>query len=234
MRLLNDDHLVVKSRLDRKVHVKLERMFFRVVALACGLTVSACGDAGDAATEDPSALPQAFLAVSPGYGGPAGIVLETMNAERYSYARVGADDEEIWVAGPMTELAVGDTVSLVGAGNMGAFTSPSLDRTFEDLYFIDQFLSAGAADGTFQGTIIETMNAAGYTYAQVNVGEEFGWMAAPGAEEPLIWLAGPETVLSAGDLVSWQGGSVMRGFHSTTLERTFTEIIFVGSFTVMN
>ena len=234
MRLLNDDHLVALSRLDRKVNVKLERLIIRIVALGCGLTVSACGDMGDAELGELPELPQAFLAVSPSYAGPAGIVLETMNAERYTYARVGADEEEVWVAGPMTELAVGDTVSLIGAGNMGPFTSPSLDRTFAALYFIDQFLGAGAADGTFQGTIIETMNAAGYTYVQVNVGEEFSWMVAPGAEEPLIWLAGPETVLSVGDSVSWQGGSVMRGFHSNTLERTFTEIIFVGSFTVKN
>jgi hypothetical protein len=56
-------------------------------------------------------------------------------------------------------------------------------------------------------------------------------MAASDTEEPLVWLAGPETVLGVGDVVSWQGGSLMRQFHSGTLNRTFTEIVFVGSLT---
>lgn len=211
--------------------MKLHWMTICTVVLLCGLLLSACRDSEPEATSE---LPQPFLTVSSGYGGPAGIVLETMNADRYTYARVGADEEEIWVAGPATELAVGDTVSLVGAGNMGRFTSPSLDRTFDELYFIDQFRAAGAAQGTFQGTVTETMNSGGYTYVQVNVGEEFSWMTAPDTEEPLVWLAGPETVLSVGDVVRWQGGSIMRRFSSNTLGRTFTEIVFVGSFTVMN
>ena len=218
--------------------MKWERLIIRIVALVCGLLVSACGEMGEPGTEGlpegTSEVPQPFLTVSPGPGGPAGIVLETMTAGGYTYARIDAEDKEIWIAGPVAEIAVGDTVSLAGADNMGPFTSPSLDRTFEEIYFIDQFRTAGTADGTYQGTVTESMNAAGYTYVQVNVGEEFSWMAAPDAEGPLVWLAGPETVLSVGDVVSWQGGSVMRGFHSNTLERTFTEIVFVGSLTVVN
>lgn len=234
MRLLNDDHLIAWIRRDRKVDVRFERLFTQVVTLTCGLAMVACGETGEAEPEGARALPEAFLSVSPGYGAPAGIVLEAMDAERYTYARVGAGDEEIWVAGPMTELAVGDTVSLARADYMGPFTSSSLDRTFEAIYFIDRFRPAGAADGIFQGTITETMNAAGYTYVQVDVGEEFKWMAGANAEEPLVWLAGPETVLNVGDVVSWQGGTVMRNFHSNTLERTFPEIVFVNSFDVVN
>ena len=218
--------------------MKRERRIIRIVALVCTLLVPACGETGEPGAEGlpegTSEVPQPYLAASPGPGGPTGIVLETMTTQGYIYARIGTDDKEIWLAGPMGEIAVGDTVSLAGADNMGPFESPSLDRTFEEIYFIDQFRTAGAANPTYQGTVTESMNAAGYTYVQVNVGEEFSWMSATDTDEPLVWLAGPETVLSVGDVVSWQGGSVMREFRSNTLERTFAEIVFVGSLTVVN
>jgi len=205
--------------------MRWERQNVWLVALVFGLLVSACRREGEAE------YPQPYLAALPGPGGPVGTVLETMTAGVYTYARIGAENAEIWVAAPTTKLAVGDTVSLAGADNMGPFTSPTLDRTFEEIYFIDQFRAADATVGTFQGTVTETMSVAGYTYALVNVGEEFSWMAASDTEEPLVWLAGPGTALSVGDVVSWQGGSVMREFHSGTLDRTFTEVVFVGSMT---
>ncbi|MCJ7630677.1 MAG: GW dipeptide domain-containing protein [Longimicrobiales bacterium] len=215
-----------------------ERRIIRIVALACGLLVTACGETkvpgAEGLPEGTSEAPQPYLAASPGPGGPTGIVLETMAAGGYTYARVGTDDTEIWVAGPMAEIAVGDTVSLAGADNMGPFASPSLDRTFEEIYFIDQFRTADAADPTYKGTVTQSVNAAGYTYVQVSVGEEFSWMGAGDTEEPLVWLAGPETKIGVGDVVSWHGGSIMRDFHSSTLERTFAEIVFVESLTVVN
>ncbi len=209
------------------------------VALVLSLLVSGCGGAGepevsggtDRLGEGIPEYPQPYLTASPGPGGPVGTVLETIIAGAYTYARIGAENAEIWMAAPTADLAVGDTVSLAGADNMGPFKSTTLDRTFEEIYFIDQFRAAGLAVGTFQGTVTETMNAAGYTYALVNVGKELRWMAASDAEEPLVWLAGPETALGVGDVVSWQEGSVMQQFYSGTLDRTFTEIVFVGSMT---
>ena len=209
------------------------------IGLVLGLLASGCGRTGDSdASGGTDGLgkgnpeyPQPYRAVLPGPDGPVGTVLETMNSGAYTYARIGTENAEIWVAAPMAELTAGDTVSLAGADNMGLFTSPTLDRTFEEIYFIDQFRAAGSTVDTFQGTVTETKTVAGYTYALVNVGEEFRWMAASDTEEPLVWLAGPETVLGVGDVVSWQGGSLMRQFHSGTLDRTFTEIVFVGSLT---
>lgn len=223
----------------RRGNLRLERQIVLHITLVIGLLVIGCGGAGDRDAssgtvgqgEGIAEYPQPYLMALPGPGGPVGIVLETMNAGAYTYARIGAENAEIWMAAPMADLAVGDTVSLAGADNMGPFKSTTLDRTFEEIYFIDQFRAAGLAVGTFQGTVTETMNAAGYTYALVNVGKELRWMAASDAEEPLVWLAGPETALGVGDVVSWQEGSVMQQFYSGTLDRTFTEIVFVSSMT---
>lgn len=163
-----------------------------------------------------------------------GVVLETMMSSGYTYARVAAATEEIWVAGPgNNELAQGDTVLLVGADNMGVFHSEALDRTFQDLYFVGSWV-ADPTIQVFEGTVLETMNVAGYTYVQVEVGEDLQWMTPEGSEDPFVWLAGPESEFAVGDMIQWQGGSVMQNFHSSTLDRTFEEILFVGEFTVAN
>lgn len=183
---------------------------------------------------DPADVPQPYLEVQPGPGGPTGVVMETMNGGGYTYTLLDVQGEELWMAGPMSEVAVSDTVYLAGASNMGVFRSNALDRMWDEIYFIDVFQLASADDGGFLGTVTETMNVAGYTYVQVDVGDDNSWMAASGSEDPLVWLAGPEMALNVGDVVVWQGGSVMREFHSGTLNRTFAEIVFVGSMTVVN
>jgi len=208
------------------------------VALVCGSLVSACADSGQPGADerpmDPADVPQPYLEVQPGPGGPTGVVLETMNGGGYTYTLLDVQGEELWMAGPMSEIAVSDTLYLAGASNMGVFKSTALDRMWDEIYFIDAFQLASADDGSFFGTVTETMNVAGYTYVQVDVGDDNSWMAASGSEDPLVWLAGPEMALNVGDMLVWQGGSVMREFHSGTLNRTFAEIVFVGSMTVVN
>lgn len=64
------------------------------------------------------------------------------------------------------------------------------------------------------GTVLETMNASGYTYLYVDSG---------GSKE---WVAIPETAVSVGDKVSYNQGMEMKDFHSKSLDRTFPTIIF--------
>jgi len=70
------------------------------------------------------------------------------------------------------------------------------------------------AGDTVDGTVLETMNAAGYTYIQVDSGA---------AKE---WVAVPETRVAVGDQVSYRPGMEMKDFHSKSLDRTFSSIIF--------
>ncbi len=70
------------------------------------------------------------------------------------------------------------------------------------------------AGDAVDGTVLETMNAAGYTYIQVDSGTEKEWVAIP------------ETEVAVGDHVSYRPGMAMKDFHSKSLDRTFPSIIF--------
>lgn len=209
---------------------------------------AACAKAGDgtqAAKQAPAALPEGHPPVGSGNAmaaqAPGGVVLETVDGGGYTYARLGAADQEIWVAGPVTALEVGDTVRLSNPMSMGTFTSKALNRTFDNLYFADRFLAPGEAapaapspqrgaapdagdatvPATSQGVVAETMDSGGYTYARVTLdGKD-------------VWLAGPQTKIAEGNAISWSGGMVMQNFTSNTLHRTFERILFVNRITVV-
>jgi len=65
------------------------------------------------------------------------------------------------------------------------------------------------------GKVTETMNAAGYTYIQVDTGSE------------KFWAAAPEFSVKAGDDVVVPEGMPMPDYHSKTLDRTFEMVYFV-------
>jgi hypothetical protein len=73
-----------------------------------------------------------------------------------------------------------------------------------------------ANPGTLNGEIIETMNAAGYTYVLLNTGSG------------KIWAAATETSVKVGQRVSVPAGELMTDFSSKALNRTFDRIYFVS------
>jgi hypothetical protein len=70
------------------------------------------------------------------------------------------------------------------------------------------------------GKVLETVDAAGYTYVRVAAGDDE------------MWAAGPQTAVKVGDTVSFPRGMAMKNFHSDKLDRTFDSIAFVNSITV--
>jgi hypothetical protein len=66
-----------------------------------------------------------------------------------------------------------------------------------------------------KGRVVETMNAAGYTYLRV---DEKG---------KSTWVAVMEMPVKVGDVVEFPDIPPMTGFHSRTLNRTFDSILFV-------
>lgn len=81
---------------------------------------------------------------------------------------------------------------------------------------------AGApAGGGNSGVVKTASNAGGYSYVEVQQGSG------------TIWIAAPETQVKVGDKVSWEGGAVMQNFSARSLNRTFDQITFAGSLSVV-
>ena len=78
--------------------------------------------------------------------------------------------------------------------------------------------AAPAAGAVAVGSVIETMNTAGYTYIQVDTGSE------------KIWAAAPQCAVQVGDQVVVPEGMPMRNYHSKTLDRDFDLVYFVNTF----
>jgi len=68
------------------------------------------------------------------------------------------------------------------------------------------------------GKVTDKMEAAGYTYAEVDTGEE------------KIWAAASTTPLNVGDMIAFTTEMPMKNFHSNTLKRDFPIIYFVSRF----
>lgn len=95
------------------------------------------------------------------------------------------------------------------------------------LLFAGIFITAYAGDipdshhasaGTMSGKVIQTMDVAGYTYVEVNLGDKN------------VWAAGPITSLKTGESVSFSTAMPMKNFHSKTIKRDFEIVYFTGKF----
>lgn len=67
---------------------------------------------------------------------------------------------------------------------------------------------------TVKGKVLETMDAAGYTYLNVET------------DQGSKWIAVSQTPVEVGEEVTYMDGMVMQNFTSQSLDRTFPEIIF--------
>lgn len=80
--------------------------------------------------------------------------------------------------------------------------------------------AAPAAAPGKTGKVLETMDAAGYTYVHVDTGAE------------QFWAAAPQLAVAVGDDVVIPEGMPMPDYHSKTLDRTFDLVYFVPSILV--
>lgn len=78
-------------------------------------------------------------------------------------------------------------------------------------------LKAPIPEGMVRGTVLETMDSAGYTYMRIEFGEE------------KYWYATQQTEVAVGDVVQLSMGMMMRDFYADSLEREFNVIYFSGN-----
>jgi hypothetical protein len=76
-----------------------------------------------------------------------GKVVETMNAGGYTYLSVDDGSKKIWAAAPQLAVAVGDRVVVPAGMPMENFTSKTLGRTFDVVWFVSGVQVVGSGGG---------------------------------------------------------------------------------------
>lgn len=160
-----------------------------------------------------------------------GTVVEFNHAPGYTYALISTHDGDMWFAGPSAELHAGQTVYWAEGAMMTNFTSKAMDKTFDAIMFIDQYMdapadmAAGNAHGGMavagdahgkQGKVVFAQVSAGYLYLEVDTADGHVWIASPAQE------------IHEGEMVTWADASEMTNFTSKSLGRTFDKILFAS------
>ena len=94
----------------------------------------------------------AMAGASPHGGGGAphgevlrGEVLATMDGGGYTYVQVKTSDKTVWAAANKFKVAKGDRVAMASGMVMKNFESPSLNRKFDEIHFVDEIRMDDAA-----------------------------------------------------------------------------------------
>ncbi len=74
-----------------------------------------------------------------------------------------------------------------------------------------------------QGVVKTMLHSSGYTYMDVDTGNDKS-----------VWIAAAMMRIKIGDTIKWTDAAVMRDFKSSSLHRTFDEILFVSNASVAN
>jgi len=155
-----------------------------------------------------------------------GVAANVIHSGGYTYVEVSEKGKSTWIAGGQSPIKPGQEIYWGDAAVMNNFTSKSLDRTFPEILFVAKFITqrpappAPVASKASKGKVISSKTAAGYSYIEVQTGNE------------VIWIAAPEASVKANDNVSWNGATKMSNFTSKSLDKTFAEIFFVASVSV--
>ena len=80
--------------------------------------------------------------------------------------------------------------------------------------------AAPDATGAISGKVVETMNAASYTYVLIDTGAKKSWVAAP------------QFAVKVGDTAAIADAMPMKNYQSKTLNRTFDVVYFTGNISV--
>lgn len=178
----------------------------------------------------------------------AGKVVEAMRVGNYTYICLEKDGRKSWSAVPATEVKVGDEIEILPGTEMGSFTSKSLKRTFENIYFSTGVKGTKVA---VQPTSPPTTLPAGHPALTGKTSGQTPAEAKPAATAPKLagkvvetmdaggytyiclendgkktWAAVPTMKVAVGNEIELSPGVEMKKFSSKTLNRTFESIVF--------
>jgi len=110
-----------------------------LAAISATLLLGGCGQqAAEQAVENPA------LGAPVPAGMVRGKVAETMNSGGYTYVLLETDDGQSWYAARQADVSVGDIVQTDAGMPMHNFTSRSLDRSFDVIYFSGALMNLSA------------------------------------------------------------------------------------------
>ena len=125
------------------------RLFASILLL---LVLTGCESNGSSDTASTESTPGAASTQTSAAGDSfTGVVIETMDAGGYTYVHVDTGEEKIWAAGPQQSMELETFVTIGKSMPMPEFSSESLDRTFDVLYFVTDF-GEGAEQGQVEGS----------------------------------------------------------------------------------
>lgn len=67
----------------------------------------------------------------------SGTVINSMSSAGYSYIQVEENGAQVWLAAPETQIEPGQSIRWDGGAPMRNFTSQSLDRSFDEIIFVN-------------------------------------------------------------------------------------------------
>ena len=72
----------------------------------------------------------------------SGKVIEALNSAGYTYIQVEENGKRVWLAAPQRAVEAGQLISWSSTQPMRNFNSQSLDRTFDEIYFVSGISSS--------------------------------------------------------------------------------------------
>jgi hypothetical protein len=91
--------------------------------------------------------------------GLVGTVLEAMDSGGYTYALMQILESEVWVAGPVSELEIGTEYEITNPMLMNNFHSKTMDKTFDEIYFISGYITPGSSTDVAVAQEMQTAHA---------------------------------------------------------------------------
>lgn len=184
----------------------------------------------------------------------SGTVKEVIHAGNYTYLQVDKGDKLSWLAIPRQDVAVGAKIHFRDGMSMKPFHSDTLNRDFDEVFFLGDISVEGgtatsaagqtapAAAGQSApaalppghapvpgmsdslpnaGVVKESIVAGNYTYLLVEDEGKETWLALPKREVPV------------GAQVRYVDGQPMKDFHSSSMDRTFDEVLFINGLEIV-
>ena len=113
--------------------MKASRLVFAVCVLF--FVIAGCNSAKKDAPAPASQAQPAASAAAPAGIPLSGKIVETMDSGGYTYVSLENSGKKTWVAIPATVVKVGQMVTCQPGMEMKNFTSKTLNRTFESIFF---------------------------------------------------------------------------------------------------